>query len=260
MPNNVLWDIIPYMKKLGGNVNSPYARGCYLSRVDILSERIARYCLENGDFSEKMSDYLEKQGVEKLLRFLKSIYVLQFSEETWCYWLCYSTLNYESQRNAKAILSGCTGLLPHYDKLFSLYFYNRDSNIAFQHLILTAEEKYHTDKERLMKALINTALSHFKQYSDKAALVRRVWDIMSFDISLDPADWSVLLTYEHLCDMREISRAGEYVLSTMSDGKNLQRDCTLELAKYFARRFREQIEEREGIELEQFLSFDEEIE
>lgn len=255
MPNDALADMVVYMKKLGMRLESPSDKAAFSLRVDELGARIEKYCLENGLFREKMTEYLKKQKHETLLRFLKSIYVLQLSEEAWCYWLCYTTLNSEKQREAKSVLSGCIGLLPNYKTLFSLYFFNRD-DIAFQHLVLTAEEKCGADKKKLTDALVEIALAHFQRFSDKIALAWRVWDVMNFDISLSATDWSILLTYEHLCDKREISRVGEYVLSAMGNGKNLQKGCTIELARHFARRFREQKEDREESELEQFLSFD----
>ncbi len=261
MPNDALGDMAIYMRKLGTELKSPADKASYISRVDELEERIKRYLLESGNFQAKIGDYLKKQDNETLLQFLKSIYVLQLSEETWCYWLCYETLNSGKQREAKSILSGCTGLLPNYEKLFSLYFFNRKDDIAFQHLILTAEEKHSdNEKEELKEALIEIALSHFKQFSDKVAVARRVWDIMNFDISLSPADWSILLTYEYLCNEQELSKAGKYVLSAMNNVKDLQKGCSLELANYFAQRFREQLEEREESELEQYLLSDGETE
>lgn len=256
MPDNILRELPRYMGRLGERLSTQAKKAAFQERVDELGAQIEKYCLENGLFRTKMTEYLKKQNHETLLRFLKSIYVLQLSEEAWCYWLCYATLNSEKQREAKSVLSGCTDLLSNYETLFSLYFFNRDDDIAFQHLLLTTEEKYGADEKKLTDALIEIAMTHFQRFSDKPALARRVWDIMNFDISLSPADWSILLTYEHLCDRREISRAGEYVLSAMGSGENLQKGCTIELARYFARRFRELKEGREEIELEQFLSFD----
>lgn len=260
MPNDALGDLAIYMRKLGMELKSPADKAAYISRVDELEERIKRYLLESGIFQTEMSDYLKKQNTETLLQFLKSIYVLQLSEETWCYWLCYETLNSEKQREAKNVLSECTGLLPDYEKLFSLYYFNRKDDIACQHLILTAEEKYSNNETKLKEALIEIALSHFKQFSDKVAVASRVWDIMNFDISLSLVDWSILLTYEYLCEKRELSKAGKYVLSAMDNEKELQNGCSLELARYFAQRFRDQVEEREESELEQYLLSDEETE
>lgn len=253
MPYDMLQKLPSYMEGLEDSKD-------YLAEVDKLREKIERYCIETKQFAEEMRDYLKRQNTGILLQFLKSIYVLQLSEETWCYWLCYEALNSEKQREAKSILSGCTGLLPNYEKLFSLYFFNRKDDIAFQHLILTAEEKHSNNETKLKEALIEIALSHFGKFPDKVAVASRVWDIMNFGISLSPADWSILLTYEHLCGKREISKAGEYVLSVMDSGKHLQKGCSLELASYFTQRFREQVEEREENELEQYLSSDGETE
>lgn len=257
MPDDIIQKIPIYMENLGNQLENP---GEYLSRVFALAKKIERYCFETKLYTEKMTAYLKEQDNKKLLQFLKSIYALQLSEETWCFWLCYSILNVAKQREAKSVLSGCTGLIPNYDTLFSLFFYNRKDDLAFQHLILKAEEKYYADGKKLQKELIEIALTHFQSLSDKKAVSKRVQDIMNFDITLSPADWSVLFTYEYLCDKREISKAGNFVLSAISDKKNLQERYTTDRVKCYERRFRSQIEEREEIELEQFLLSVEEIE
>lgn len=257
MPCDILLKLPSYMEGLDSQLEAPNR---YLTEVSILREKILWYCIKAEKFDNEIKSYLMKQGKGELRDFLKSIYVLQLSEEAWCYWLCYETLNSEKQREAKSVLSGCTGLLPDYDKLFSIYFLNRENDIAFQHLVLTTEEKYKDNETKLKETLIKIALSHFKQFPDKAVVARRVRDIMDYHISLSSADWSVLLTYEHLCDKQAISKAGEYVLSAMDSGKHLQKGCSLEFANYFAQRFREQVEEREENELEQYLLSDGEAE
>ena len=81
MPNDVLYNIPRYMEKLGKRLSTPTKNAAFQSRVDGLKDKIYHYCLENGVFSDEMDDFLKKQGKEKLLRFMKSIYVLQLSEE-----------------------------------------------------------------------------------------------------------------------------------------------------------------------------------
>lgn len=255
MPNDVLLELPLYMEALGKELPVSQKES-YMYRVNELTEMIKRYCLENGVFRDTVEEYLKKQSADKLLRFLKSVYVLELPEDTWCYWLCYSTLNFETQRKAKCTLSGCTGLLPHYDKLFSLYFYYRERDIAFQHLLLTATEKY-KDEQRLSEALIEIALDCFKQFSDKAALFRRVKDFMEFDITIEPEDWKILITHAYLCEEQLVAKAGDCVLAAMKDGKNLHTDCKIEVAEYFRKRFIQEKETLEELALEQYLSEDE---
>ena len=117
MPNELLLELPLYMAELGKELPASQKES-YMYRANELTETIKRYCLENGIFRDTVEEYLKKQSADKLLRFLKSVYVLELPEDTWCYWLCYSTLNCETQQEAKCTLSGCTGLLPHYNKLF----------------------------------------------------------------------------------------------------------------------------------------------
>ena len=182
MPNELLLELPLYMAELGKELPASQKES-YMYRANELTETIKRYCLENGIFRDTVEEYLKKQSADKLLRFLKSVYVLELPEDTKC------------------TLSGCTGLLPHYNKLFSLYFYYRERDIAFQHLLLTATEKYQ-DEQRLSEALIEIALDCFKQFSDKAALFRRVKDFMEFDITIEPEDWKILITHAYLCKRR----------------------------------------------------------
>lgn len=255
MPNELLLELPLYMAELGKELPASQKES-YTYRANELTETIKRYCLENGIFRDTVEEYLKKQSADKLLRFLKSVYVLELPEDTWCYWLCYSTLNCETQQEAKYTLSGCTGLLPHYNKLFSLYFYYRERDIAFQHLLLTATEKY-KDEQRLSEALIEIALDCFKQFSDKAALFRRVKDFMEFDITIEPEDWKILITHAYLCKGELVGKAEDCVLAAMKDGKNLHTDCKIEVAEYFRKRFIQEKEMLEEFALEQYLSEDE---
>ncbi len=255
MPNDVLLELPLYMEVLGQKLKGS-EKTSFICKVQELGEMIKRYCMENGVFHGTIETYLNKQKAERLLQFLKSAYVLELGEDTWCYWLCYSTLNSENQREAKSILSGCTGLLPNYDKLFSLYFFNRERDIAFQHLLLTATEKY-KDKKRLQEALIKIALDCFKQAANGAALFRRIKDFMEFGITIEPTDWEILLTHAYLCEGQKIDRAEDFVLNAMKDGKNLYTDCSPELAEYFKLRFIKEKEMLEELALEQYLSEDE---
>ena len=255
MPNELLLELPLYMAELGKELPASQKES-YMYRANELTETIKRYCLENGIFRDTVEEYLKKQSADKLLRFLKSVYVLELPEATWCYWLCYSTLNCETQQEAKCTLSGCTGLLPHYNKLFSLYFYYRERDIAFQHLLLTATEKY-KDEQRLSEALIEIALDCFKQFSDKAALFRRVKDFMEFDITIEPEDWKILITHAYLCKGELVGKAEDCVLAAMKDGKNLHTDCKIEVAEYFRKRFIQEKEMLEEFALEQYLSEDE---
>mgnify|MGYP005763157915 CR=1 FL=1 len=255
MPNELLLELPLYMAELGKELPASQKES-YMYRANELTETIKRYCLENGIFRDTVEEYLKKQSADKLLRFLKSVYVLELPEDTWCYWLCYSTLNCETQQEAKCTLSGCTGLLPHYNKLFSLYFYYRERDIAFQHLLLTATEKY-KDEQRLSEALIEIALDCFKQFSDKAALFRRVKDFMEFDITIEPEDWKILITHAYLCKGELVGKAEDCVLAAMKDGKNLHTDCKIEVAEYFRKRFIQEKEMLEEFALEQYLSEDE---
>lgn len=255
MPNELLLELPLYMAELGKELPASQKES-YMYRANELTETIKRYCLENGIFRDTVEEYLKKQSADKLLRFLKSVYVLELPEDTWCYWLCYSTLNCETQQEAKCTLSGCTGLLPHYNKLFSLYFYYRERDIAFQHLLLTATEKY-KDEQRLSEALIEIALDCFKQFSDKAALFRRVKEFMEFDITIEPEDWKILITHAYLCKGELVGKAEDCVLAAMKDGKNLHTDCKIEVAEYFRKRFIQEKEMLEEFALEQYLSEDE---
>lgn len=255
MPNELLLELPLYMEELGKELPASQKES-YMYRVNELTEMIKRYCLENGVFRDTVEEYLKKQSADKLLRFLKSIYVLELPEDTWCYWLCYSTLNSGTQREAKNILSGCTGFFPHYDKLFSLFFYHRKQDIAFQHLLLTATEKY-KDEKSLKKSLIQIALDCFKQATDKAALLCRIQDIVEFDITIEPADWEILLTHAYLCEGKTVVRAEDFVLAAMKDVKNLHTDCKIEFVEYFRERFIEEKEMLEEFALEQYLSEDE---
>lgn len=117
MPNDVLLELPLYMEALGKELPVSQKES-YMYRVNELTETIKRYCLENGVFRDTVEEYLKKQSADKLLRFLKSVYVLELPEDTWCYWLCYSTLDFATQRKAKCTLSGCTGILPHYRNTF----------------------------------------------------------------------------------------------------------------------------------------------
>ena len=255
MPNEALIELPLYMEALGKRVPAS-EKVSFMCKTGQLTEMVEHYCLENGVFRDTMESYLKKQSAEKLLRFLKSAFVLDLSEDTWCYWLCYSTLNAEAQREAKSTLSGCTGFLPHYGRLFSLFFYHRERDIAFQHLLLTATEKYQ-DEKRLKEALVEIALECFKQAKDKAALFRRVEDIMALDITIEPTDWEILLTHAYLCERQAVERAEDYVLDAMEDRKNLHVDCKIEFADYLKSRLIKEKEKLEEFALEQYLSEDE---
>lgn len=253
MPHETLLKLPGCMEKLGKSLEAPPG---YFEKVSALREKISQYCIETKLCPEEMEKCLKARSNEELRRYLRSIYVMELSEEAWCYWLCYRVLNSEKQKEAASILLGCTGWLPQYNKLFALYAFNREADIAFQHLILTAEDKYATNDKNLKTAYIEIALNHFKKKSDKVSVYRRTRDIMNFGLTLNHVDWSILLTYDHLCDKQEISRAWKFVLSTMENEKNLEKSYTLENANLFRQRLKTQIDEREENELEQYLSSD----
>lgn len=121
---------------------------------------------------------------------------------------------------------------------------------------MTATEKY-KDEQRLSEALIEIALDCFKQFSDKAALFRRVKDFMEFDITIEPEDWKILITHAYLCKGELVGKAEDCVLAAMKDGKNLHTDCKIEVAEYFRKRFIQEKEMLEEFALEQYLSEDE---
>lgn len=264
MPKTVLLELPQYMYKLGAQLWEPDKRIEFQSKVDTLEFKISDYLFDAGYiFDEKMEEYLSKLNKEQFLQFFQSINVMQLAEDTWCFWLCYSTLNSSMQNQVMEMLSkGDCSTVRNIKRLLDLYSLEKERYIELESSIHTALRKYDSDNIKLLSKFKEIAISYVKHSGDKRTILYRVLEIVKFGIWLSSTDWAVLLTYDALSyeqwPVDELKEIETFILSAMEDRRNWDKRCTIEYVIHSKKRLLQIREHREEAELEEAIAFYEE--
>lgn len=187
---------------------------------------------------------------------MESIFLIRISEESWCYLLCYFALKSDKRQSVIRKLVESERLWPQYSRLLYEMLCYREEDIAFQHKVLSAEEQFRSNPKRLKKAFYELTLEKLRPLPNKLEVLRRVEDIVKWNISLDADECFVLLIYEYLYQEPELSATARFLLSIMKNADNIRADCQ-EYAKEVLNRFQQQVQEREDSALDSDFAYDE---
>lgn len=216
MPIELIQCLPECLRKLRVHIENPEKKKAYLEEINELKVIILRYvkaCL----FEPKCIRELMKLRHEEVLGLFDCIMFLNFSSETWYFWLCYSVLKEEKQAEIADALKALCSLvnIPRYEKLFSFWAENKEDFLELHYV----KQKKINDKRAWAEALGKYA----QKFPDKIVVWKRINQMVHVLHSVSDTEWTVLLSYEYLLPDIYVGRIKNYVLALMYEKSNLRR-------------------------------------